>query len=51
MVIIKTKKELHDFIEADKKNYLRNSVKERFTDIIDSNTKGSVTEKIIELLR
>ena len=26
-------------------------VKERFTDIIDSNTKGSVTEKIIELLR
>ena len=34
MVIIKTKKELHDFIEADKKNYLRNSVKERFTDFL-----------------
>jgi hypothetical protein len=42
MVIIKTKKELHDFIEADKQNYLRNSVKERFTDLeIKANTWGA----------
>lgn len=34
MVFIKTKKELRDYIEADKQNYLRDSLKERLTDIL-----------------
>lgn len=33
MVTIKTKEELHDFIEADKKIYLRDTLTKRMTDI------------------
>lgn len=33
MHIIKTKNELHEYIEADKKNYIRDSYIERLTDI------------------
>lgn len=34
MIFIKTKKELRDYIEADKRNYIRDSLKERLTDIL-----------------
>ena len=34
MIFIKTKKELCDYIEADKRNYIRDSFKERLTDIL-----------------
>ena len=33
MIIIKTRKELHDFLQSDKDIYIRHSLKERLTDI------------------
>ena len=32
MIFIKTHKELHEYIEADKRFYIRESLKERLTD-------------------
>ena len=34
MIVIRTRKELREFLECDKKHYIRHSLKNRITDIV-----------------